>query len=619
MDINQVGILIGYKRTKENITVAELSEGICSRSYLELLELGKRKCEKIVSEAFLQRLGLDADQFLYFLEKEEEQWLQIKEKLIQAINEVDVSEAEYLLKEYEMVTRKKSKLHRQFISFSKSILYWRMISQGIEDKQATYSKLEQKLLEAWRVTRGNYSLDGECPKCMGYLELSIKFFFWCAQEEQGRKIEALQGYRQLLEYLEKRVEPGGRARIYPEIAYRTLRLLLSIEGTELLQEQIYQNCMQLLISQGEMVCLKELSEYRYDFLRRLDKNEQNTKKMMELEDLTSTLNWLYKEYQIKTENVFCNLSFGREEVFALADIIRKRRLAFGWTQEELAEGICDPVSISRIENGVSNCRRGNLGALMDKIHLPGGTAICSVQLGRTDLYDIVEEIKRLSKFSRYEQMEPLFETLKQKTVHDRYADQYVMSREATLQRNTKSLDNNLYWKQQKQALYMTLPEKEPEDLEMWVFTRTEAMIINALAYGCKKIGKVQEAIQWLELVKRFYEQQPFHMNHYVRGYELTLRNLGDLYGEIEAYENAIQCEDVAIKLSLETESAHVLRMLVFDRGWNMEQLSVKGVYTKEESRPYVKAALVLNKLYAKPESVAFVERYWKQNYEDTNL
>ena len=39
-----------------------------------------------------------------------------------------------------------------------------------------------------------------------------------------------------------------------------------------------------------------------------------------------------------------------QEIF-IGEAIRQRRLALGLTQEELCEGLCEPATLSRIENG----------------------------------------------------------------------------------------------------------------------------------------------------------------------------------------------------------------------------------------------------------------------------
>ena len=52
---------------------------------------------------------------------------------------------------------------------------------------------------------------------------------------------------------------------------------------------------------------------------------------------------------------------------SLGDIIRSLRKKYKLSQEELADGICSPVSISRIENGTQMPSGAVLEALLTKL------------------------------------------------------------------------------------------------------------------------------------------------------------------------------------------------------------------------------------------------------------
>ena len=58
-----------------------------------------------------------------------------------------------------------------------------------------------------------------------------------------------------------------------------------------------------------------------------------------------------------------------KEVF-LGEVIRQRRLELGLTQEELCEGICEPMTISRFENGRQTPSRNRIKALLQRLGLP---------------------------------------------------------------------------------------------------------------------------------------------------------------------------------------------------------------------------------------------------------
>ena len=59
-----------------------------------------------------------------------------------------------------------------------------------------------------------------------------------------------------------------------------------------------------------------------------------------------------------------------KEVY-IGSIIRKRRQELGLTQEQLCRGICETVTLSRIENGKQTPSRSKLNALLQRLGMPG--------------------------------------------------------------------------------------------------------------------------------------------------------------------------------------------------------------------------------------------------------
>ena len=55
----------------------------------------------------------------------------------------------------------------------------------------------------------------------------------------------------------------------------------------------------------------------------------------------------------------------------IGSIIRKRRQELGLTQEQLCRGICETVTLSRIENGKQTPSRSKLNALLQRLGMPG--------------------------------------------------------------------------------------------------------------------------------------------------------------------------------------------------------------------------------------------------------
>ena len=55
---NEYGRIIAYERKRTKLSVTQICEGICERSYMQRIESGERFCDKMLADALLQRLGV---------------------------------------------------------------------------------------------------------------------------------------------------------------------------------------------------------------------------------------------------------------------------------------------------------------------------------------------------------------------------------------------------------------------------------------------------------------------------------------------------------------------------------------------------------------------------------
>lgn len=56
--------------------------------------------------------------------------------------------------------------------------------------------------------------------------------------------------------------------------------------------------------------------------------------------------------------------------FLLGEYIRQRRLDLGLTQAEVCSGICEPITLSRLENGKQTPSRNRINAILQRLGLP---------------------------------------------------------------------------------------------------------------------------------------------------------------------------------------------------------------------------------------------------------
>ena len=266
-------------------------------------------------------------------------------------------------------------------------------------------------------------------------------------------------------------------------------------------------------------------------------------------------------------------------MYCIHDVISGRRKGYGWDWGELADDVCSEKEVERIEKKQVNPRMSTFQGLAKKLRFPSGNGTLVNQVGDPMLCHVMWEISRQTML---------------------YAQKEILAEE----------HQERVW----EALHMTMPKKDPAELKEWAFTRQEAMILNMLAYSYDELGQQEEGIAWMELLRAYYEKQPFAIEHYIDNYELVLHNLGNLYGNIGEYEKAMEAGRIAIRLALRTSRGDVLHRTLYDYGWNMEHLWEKDGCTKEKSRLCIEAALDFARFYGIQRGINHFERHLAEIY-----
>lgn len=615
---NEYGEIIAYEHKQFSITTSQLCEGLCSKENLRKIKEGGRVCDKILADALLQRLGVSMDKFSYLVRIEEWDEIRIREEIVFLVDNDQKEKARQALKRYKTQLKGKHILFMQFYELASTILDWK--------NGERMEKIQQRLQKAWNFTKKGKAFQIEQGECYSFFELALTMLKIRLLEEEIREDGAEYGieqYQNLLTYLENQIFEQDRVKWYPQVAYRQIKLLRKKGKLEQAIE-IAEKSLSLLKDQASLNYLLELLEEYRELLRiRFLLKEEIISKEMEkqladMDLICENLRWLYQKYKVNSVKWIWYISFGLSEIYLCQDVIRGRRIGMGMTQEELAEGICDPVTISRIERGESFPQQKILTALLQKLKWSGNNYTLTAQVGEPRYHAITSRISMLTHTERLEEAEELLKELeikvKERTI---FAEQYFLSSESLIKYGLEKMDAKTCLKQYKEALYLTMPKKMTEEqLKQWHFSRTEVMCINDISYLCKEIGKEEELIEFLFVIKQFYERQPFPLRYYRAGYELTMRNIGNLLGNIGNDKEAIEAGEACIQLALGLQKAGNLSLALYDKGWDMERLWEEQFYTKEESFAYSKASYALNLFLGKKKQYEHVKTHIKKVYKE---
>lgn len=599
---NQVGRLIRYERKKAGMSLDELCEGLCSHTFLMRVESGERTCEKILADALLQRVGVSADKFVYMMNPEEQEWLLLWDRIQAAVDSGHSSEAKQLMAEYRELTEKRSKLHRQRLLLAEGILRWK------DGEDATV--VSSTLAGAWEITKADAPVGVQPAQRLTITEFVVAMTYFRIREEHAQKEEAAAGYEALVQYLEDYIDEEDSVKLLPQLAYRLIPLYLAA-GRGDRAVQLAEKSVALLKVRGRLFHL------RYFLRIMIDHGALTPEEAEDMRKICESLEWLYAEFQVSEESWRWDVSYGMLGIEDCGSLIRARRMALGMTQEQLAEGICDPVSVSRIERNEVAPKRQIFERLMERVGMTGSSFEALTQMEAPELMDLAVRISVLLGHSKGAEAEPLIGELEKRMEKpDRFARQFLQSVRALALWEQKKLTAEEHAAAQTKALYLTLPKLPPENLEKWCFSYREISIINMLSYSCDRLGSRKELIRLLEIIRRQLEEKPFSLEHYIANYELTMRNLGNLLGNAARYEEAVEISKIGIRNGLQAGRGSIVAPMLYDCGWDMEKLWETGSYTRKDSLCYMKACYSLELLLGRAEEYAFTKRHIREYYAE---
>lgn len=182
-------------------------------------------------------------------------------------------------------------------------------------------------------------------------------------------------------------------------------------------------------------------------------------------------------------------------VYFLGEYIKKQREKLGLTQEQVCEGICEQVTLSRLENGRQTPSRTRVNALLQRLGLPEDRYYMILTKNELEIEALKKEIIACNAldsakegFSKVEQLEKLVNT------DDNLEKQFILRSKALL----GYLDGR-YTKEEKlrmliQAIGLTIPDFDLEIIGSHLYTVDEMKIINQIAGVYSDMGQKKQLI-----------------------------------------------------------------------------------------------------------------------------
>jgi len=296
------------------------------------------------------------------------------------------------------------------------------------------------------------------------------------------------------------------------------------------------------------------------------------------------------------------------ETNTLGEIIYHLRKKAGLTQESLADGICSPISISRIENGKQMPSGRVLEQLLERLGT-GTYQLCNVYYEneyQTALHRTLSEIDAQVSTGNFAAARRALQHLSTKKM-DSTNLQHTKMLHAAICMNDKTVDKNTEI-ELINALRLTKPNIDLADCRDALFSPTEVNILVMLITAKYMAGKNLEAIRIGEEVMFALERNQSRLSEY-KVLQINLaHNLGQILQSESRYQEALFYEKKAEDLSIRGTEQFMLPEIEF----GIAQI-LNNMGKSQESRIRIEALIPYMRLIGKAQMADLAQEYLDKN------
>lgn len=362
-------------RKEKMVSRETLAYGITSISQMRRIEQGNIEVDVFLLQALIQRLGVEPDMFDYIVTRDEYEIISLRHECTMGL--LEGKDIEKSLNKLQKKFSSKSPLQKQ--------MYAMISACERYSKDGRKTDFQARLLKAMECT-GIWPHDPElAQRRFSRQELNILLLYVYVSGDTVIDLE------KLLSNIKKYcVSITERNRIIPKCSY-------------VIACSLYQK--------GEVYDALKHIEDGIDILRRssvfalLLPALRLKRELLEVGDMKKDIPWvsrnielLERVYQISGQEEYVEWEFLKEFDHAgyivNSELLKMERVQNGLTQMELAEGICETETVSRIESGKRKRNTKDYYKLLEKMGVCEEEYSCIIITERYHLYELARELLR---------------------------------------------------------------------------------------------------------------------------------------------------------------------------------------------------------------------------------
>ena len=583
---DRMGRFIGQLRVHEGITLSQLSQGLCSVPFLNRIENGEQEVGKQMTDAFFQRLGKPVELFERILDWEEFQQWAHRQEIIASIRRGDIQTAKSGIQNY--LSADSDVLDQQFTKI-------------IEINCCYLSGADPKVLlpmvcDALALTQPGFQSTSVENLLLSQNEGRLLFAYLQLKEQLEGFDAVSESYNALLRYFKNpRYESRERVYLVPYVACRVIENDYN-RGRYMSALTICEDALEELTKEKRLFAYGRLLEWNqklYDAIGNPDKTPG--KLLIQLETIQA--------YAPKSVELLIPCD-ERGHVYCLNQVIRDRRKLLGISQEALAEGICEPRTLSRIETRGGSLHRKNRRLLLQRVNMSGERYDYEVITDYYEDYLLRSDLDRAIRGGKHYEATQLLAQLRVRKSDFQANCQYIRMKELAMQSFLPEGDSNKlsieeHISQLQIALHLTLP-LELEQVDTWptcVLSINEILILMAIAVGFKKQLKHEKSLKILRHIQQCLSNTQTDASFYEDLFTRLGVSIASTLNDLGFYEEAISLTSECMTLTLEHQHSERLTQQLYALSCNVNAL-IPDCSPEEYTKMHEKDISLLKSAYA---------------------
>ncbi len=296
--------------------------------------------------------------------------------------------------------------------------------------------------------------------------------------------------------------------------------------------------------------------------------------------------------------------------YAIGHVLRRLREYKKLTQEDLSDGICSTVTLSKIENGVQSPRKEHFEALMQRLGYSADNFFCTFYADdEYAAFEKTEELKLAIANFDFPKARGLIAQLE----GDRFfAKEFnlqllLSSKAAVLLHERQDLDQALALLLQ--ALQITIPKFQLDRIGDLFLTHEEIVAINMIAILYYDQGMLEQAIDILLQLKDRLDKTYVDEKEKARTYPMIVYNLTKYLIEAKRFNDALPLCETTRRFCSRNGAVDLLPFIVFNQACCLCEMGNPDPCTELFRQAYYALRLVENYTHANEVRNEVLEKY----------